>query len=260
MNQERWAIVERLLNKYNIKPIVAVVPNNRDPFLIRSKPDPNFWERVRQWQSMGWHIAMHGYSHEALTANKGLVPLHNKSEFAGVSESEQRQRIRSSFELFRNNGVEPKIWVAPFHTFDSVTLRALSIETKIRVISDGVTKWPFSEMGMFWIPQQLWGPVKKGSGVWTICLHPNDTHATLLESLEQLILNNKKSFDWSMGELLSDFASRRRSLSDLIQQETHICKRNLDKYATYRKVMLVGSRCKRLFLMHLGKLNIGVGR
>src|SRR5262245_59480080 len=161
MNHERWAAVEHVLNKYDIKPIVAVVPNNIDPFLVRSNVDPNFWGRVRSWQSMGWHIAMHGYSHEALTTNKGLVPLHNKSEFAGLLETEQRQRNRWSLEIFQNNGVEPKIWVAPFHTFDSVTLRALSIETKIRIVSDGIAKWPFSEMGLFWIPQQLWAPTEK---------------------------------------------------------------------------------------------------
>jgi predicted deacetylase len=252
MDHQRWAAVEHVLNKYAIKPIVAVVPNNIDPFLVRSNVDPNFWGRVRSWQSMGWHIAMHGYSHEALTINKGLVPLHNKSEFAGVPDSEQRRRIRLSLEIFRNNGVEPKIWVAPFHTFDSVTLRALSIETKIRILSDGVAKWPFSEMGLFWIPQQLWGPEEKSSGVWTICLHPNDTPETLLVSLEQLILTNKNSFIWSMDELLSSFASRRRGASDLMRQKKLVCKRNLEKIVTYQKIMSVASRCKRLLLTHLG--------
>jgi len=258
MDQERWATVESLIRKYNIKPIVAVVPNNKDPLLIRSKADPNFWGRVRGWQSMGWHIAMHGYSHEALTNSKGLIPLHNKSEFAGVAEDEQRRRIRSSFELFLNEGVEPKIWVAPFHTFDSTTLRALSIETTIRIVSDSIARWPFSDRGFFWIPQQLWGPAEKTAGVWTICLHPNEAPEKLLEWVEQMILNNKISFDWSIDGLVCDFASRRRSLSDVIQQEIYIRKRNLEKYAIYQKIMSVGSRCKRL--MYIDTLNIGAGR
>ena len=131
-----------------------------------------------------------------------------------------------------------------------VTLRALSIETKIRIVSDGIAKWPFSEMGLFWIPQQLWGPEEKASGVWTICLHPNDTPETLLESLEQLILTTKSSFIWSMDELLSSFASRRRGASDLIQQKKLVCKTNLERNVTYQKIMSVASRCKRLFLTH----------
>jgi peptidoglycan/xylan/chitin deacetylase (PgdA/CDA1 family) len=251
MNHERWAAVEHLLTKYDIKPIVAVVPNNIDPVLVRSNVDPNFWERVRWWQSMGWHLAMHGYSHEALSIKKGLVPLHNKSEFAGVPESEQRRRIRLSLEIFRNNGVEPKIWVAPFHTFDLVTLRALLIETKIRIINDGVSRWPFSEMGFFWIPQQLWGPEEKTSGVWTICLHPNDTTETMLQSLEQLVLNIKSSFIWSLDALLSSFASRRRGASDVLQQNILVLNRNLQTKVSYQKIMSVASRCKRLFLRHV---------
>lgn len=250
MNHERWAAVEQLLVKYDIKPIVAIVPNNIDPVLVRSNVDPNFWGRVRSWQSMGWHIAMHGYSHEALTTNKGLVPLHNKSEFAGVPESEQRQKIRRSLEIFRHNGLEPKIWVAPFHAFDRVTLRALSSETNIRVVSDGVAKLPFSEMGLFWIPQQLWEPVKKAYGVWTICLHPNDTPETVLESLEQLILTNRCCFVWSMDELVHSFASRRRGVWDLLQEKRFVCTRNLQRYVTYQKIMSLASRCKRLFLAH----------
>ena len=250
MDHQRWAALEHLLIKSDIKPIVAVVPNNIDPVLVKSNVDPNFWGRVRSWQSMGWHIAMHGYSHEALTTDKGLVPLHNKSEFAGVPDSEQRRRIRLSCELFRNNGVEPKIWVAPFHTFDSATLRALSSETEIRIVSDGIAKWPFSEMGFFWIPQQLWGPKEKASGVWTICLHPNDTPDKLLQSLERLILTNQNAFIWNMDELLSSFRSRRRDFSDSIQERKLLCERHLQTFCIYQKIMSVASRCKRLLLTH----------
>src|SRR4029079_8516776 len=111
----------------------------------------------------------------------------------------------------------------------------------IRIISDGVAKWPFSQMGFFWIPQQLWGPKEKTCGVWTICLHPNDTPETVLKSLEQLILSTKGSFIWSMDALLSSFASRRRDALDVLQQNILVLNRNLETNLSYQKIMSAGS-------------------
>lgn len=31
MNAEKWAGVERILDKYKVRPIVGVIPENRDP-------------------------------------------------------------------------------------------------------------------------------------------------------------------------------------------------------------------------------------
>lgn len=41
------------------------------------------------------------------------------------------------------------------------------------MISDGFARIPFRRGGATWIPQQLWGPVDKPKGLWTICVHAN---------------------------------------------------------------------------------------
>ena len=53
MNWSVWESVESILLKYHIKPILAVVPDNQDPQLVVDAPRPDFWEKVRQWQSYG---------------------------------------------------------------------------------------------------------------------------------------------------------------------------------------------------------------
>ncbi len=63
MNWYLMGKCEELFKKYNIKPLLGVIPNNQDQELLVEKRNNEFWTKVRQWKSMGWEIAMHGYSH-----------------------------------------------------------------------------------------------------------------------------------------------------------------------------------------------------
>ena len=63
MNWGVWDAVETELLRHNTRPIVAVVPDNRDPKLMADAPRAEFWDRVRRWQSIGWAIGLHGYQH-----------------------------------------------------------------------------------------------------------------------------------------------------------------------------------------------------
>ena len=58
-NLDRWIKIEKILNKYSVKPIVAVVPNNMDPMLKYSSLNNNFWSLIKKWEQSGWSIAMH---------------------------------------------------------------------------------------------------------------------------------------------------------------------------------------------------------
>lgn len=245
MDSARWQVFETILRKYDVKPIVAVCPNNVDPFLVRQEPDPDFWPRVREWQANGWHIAMHGYRHEALSRNRGLVPLHVKSEFAGVPYAEQSRRIRESLSTFRTHGVEPTLWVAPFHTFDANTLRALSHESSIRIVSDGISRLPYSRLGFFWLPQQLWFPQRRGRGVWTTCFHPNATDESTINALESLIVADRPSFDFDLPELMRSFSSRRRGLVDCVHETLLVNHRRLQQRPWFQSTMKRASRIKR---------------
>jgi len=174
MDCERWQRVEKVLDTFEIRPIVAVVPNNQDSELKRQSADPDFWDKVRRWQSKGWSIAMHGDTHVMHSTNESLlVPYYKRSEFAGLSLEQQKSKIRAAWGAFLSHGVEPRIWVAPAHSFNLLTLKALLEETSIRIVSDGIAWNTFYEHGFHWIPQQMWKFTSRKSGLWTVCLHPN---------------------------------------------------------------------------------------
>ena len=83
----QWEFMERcevLFDKYKIKPVLGVIPNNQDEEL-KKYPKKNFWQIVKKWQSKGWTIAMHGYSHvyDSETNKKDFFGYGGKSEFYG---------------------------------------------------------------------------------------------------------------------------------------------------------------------------------
>ncbi len=172
----RWDIfsrAEQVLLSHGVRPILSVIPDNRDERLHFDPPHPGFWERVRQWQSWGWTIALHGYQHRYTSNAPGIVGIKHASEFAGVSLREQLSRLRQAAAIFRAEGVDPRVWVAPGHSFDSTTITLLG-EVGISCISDGLFLTPrFDETGMLWIPQQLWRFRRLPFGVWTVCFHHN---------------------------------------------------------------------------------------
>lgn len=244
MDQRKWGRIEELLRARDVLPIVAVVPANADLALKRSPPDPRFWDRVRAWRDAGWHVAMHGYAHEALTRNRGMIPLHVKSEFAGVPLEEQRRRLRAAHATFVQEGLRPSIWVAPFHTFDSNTLRALRDETEIDIISDGLSPLPFGEEGFFWLPQQLWSPSLPGPGVWTINLHPNHMREQAMTALSHF-LDEHPMIGVDIAQLKAEFGGRERTWGDRAFAVRLLLKRRAQDHALGRAALRTASRLKR---------------
>lgn len=185
-----WDTIERLLDESGVQPILAVVPDNRDPRLAVGPPNPEFWSRARAWQAKGWVIGQHGYRHVFDSRDPGLVPWWRQSEFAGHPFEVQNARIADGFALLRAEGLSPVAWVAPAHTFDALTLEAL-LRVGVRVVSDGVGFRPYVDgRGLVWIPQQPWRPRALTGGTWTVCFHSNQ--ASCLDPL-RLLLSQKRS-------------------------------------------------------------------
>jgi predicted deacetylase len=194
MDHLRWDALETVLRRYRIRPIVAIIPANADPSLIRDQPDSSFWQRARSWESEGWMIGLHGYSHSLKPSGGGMVPVGRRSEFVGLPPDEQRKRIREGVQLFRAEGISPKAWVAPAHGLDRWTLEALRTESDIRVISDSLARRPIVRKRFVWIPQQLWHPREMAAGVWTICLHPNEMDGQSIQALGAFIKRHRRAF------------------------------------------------------------------
>ncbi len=194
MNGRNWKRVEKLLNSYDIKPIVAVIPNNKDPKLMIDKVNKEFWREVKRWQDKKWDIALHGFEHRYVTKERSLVPINEYSEFAGLPLDKQKDKIREAINIFKQHNINCNIWVAPAHSFDKNTIKALKDESNIDIISDGIAWSPYYQYDMHWIPQQLWKPREMPFGVWTICYHPDEMKDKDFEILENFLEKNSKKF------------------------------------------------------------------
>lgn len=172
VHQPRWQRLRGLLREFEIKPILAVVPANRDPGLQLSPPDPHFWETLRALQQEGAATALHGLRHVCSSRGAGILPLSRSGEFSGLPFAVQLRRIRDGLAILRTEGLDPRLWVAPRHNFDHNTLLALR-EEGIVYLSDGLMRRPVERGSITWIPQQLWWPAEKRRGLWTLCVHPN---------------------------------------------------------------------------------------
>lgn len=181
MDREKWSLFEQIFDDLGIRPIVAVIPDNKDPKQMISEDDGSFWDVVGRWKKKGWEIALHGYDHVYVTHEGGLVPLNKKSEFAGLPLHTQEEKIKAGIEIFRQHGITPRVWVAPSHTFDMNTLSALKEHSPIRVISDGLSYRPFQRYGFAWLPLQLWKVKPRAAGLYTVCYHPS---AMTLETIK----------------------------------------------------------------------------
>jgi hypothetical protein len=181
MNWPTWREIEKILVDADVRPMLAVVPDNQDPHLNVGPPESGFWDHVRQWQGRGWTVGLHGYQHRYVTAEAGFGGINNRSEFAGLSLVDQSEKLRRAVAIFSSEKVRPEVWIAPSHSFDEATLDALR-QVGITAISDGFYLDAFRDQnGMLWVPQQLWGFRPRPFGLWTVCYHHNGWGARDLE-------------------------------------------------------------------------------
>jgi len=193
MDVGKWDKIERLLNKYNIKPIVGIIPNNQDKELVsKYKKDFGFWNKTKVWQSKGWTIALHGYSHVCLTNEGGINPVNLRSEFAAIPLEEQKIKISNGIKIFEEQGLDAKIFFAPSHTFDMNTLEALRTESDIRIISDTIANDIYIMRGFYFIPQQSGHVQSLPFRITTFCYHPNNMSENDFKILDNFIKQKKR--------------------------------------------------------------------
>ncbi len=222
---ERWAQFRSLIEEFSLKPILAVVPDNQDPELTVSPPGPAFWQCMKTLESAGAVIGLHGYRHLCVNQGRSLMDLHRTSEFAGVPAETQRAWIAEGLGILRGHGLNPKIWVAPRHGFDAETLRALLGEG-ISILSDGFARRPFLHRGITWIPQQLWAPVEKSRGLWTICVHPNTAGDAEIADLRRFVADHAAQFT-SLDRILSHSEPTTLTLAERFQAVWTLRRRKL---------------------------------
>jgi len=195
MDINKWVQMEKLLDKYNIKPIFGIIPANQDPNLLSYGKVDEFWKLIIRWKKKGWVPALHGYTHVFETNEGGINPVNSRSEFAGVPFERQCQKIRDGMKILREHEIIPEIFFAPAHTFDENTLRALKKESEIRVISDTIASDVYYEDGFYFIPQQSGRCRRLPFKVVTFCYHPNIMNNEDFNRLELFLEKYSGNFD-----------------------------------------------------------------
>ncbi len=176
MDWERFLKFKQLLEQYQIKPLIGVVPDNKDNNLIKKpksdKAPADFWAYVKALEEEGWVIAMHGYQHIYATSKGGMFPLNNFSEFAGLSYEKQKQMLCEGKALLKEKGIVTDLFMAPAHSYDRNTLKALK-EAGFQKITDGFGNKPYLWKGLTFYPIsfRLGSTMKKKNGYSTMVIH-----------------------------------------------------------------------------------------
>lgn len=197
-HSRKWEKIESLLDSYDIKPIVAIIPDNKDNSINHDEIEiPDFWTKVKKWKAKGWKIAVHGLHHQLRIGYSSILVVSKKSEFSGKSLQEQVNILKKGIDILQKKECSPEYFIAPAHGYDHQTLVALKIVSPELVISDGFGFRPFVFNGVKYLPQQLWRGRRMPFGTWTICLHPSNMTELDFNEFNEFLRNNLEYFNFS---------------------------------------------------------------
>lgn len=191
MDFEKFHRVKKMLDTYQINPLIGVVPFNRDSVLAKSPLMEDFPGFLKGLVNEGYEIALHGCYHLYTTNKRGLFPLNNFSEYAGVSYEEQDDMIRRGSAQLKEWGMETDIFMAPAHTFDKNTLKALK-NNGFKALTDGFGKMPYFRSGLIFYPiaAKRSDCFSDKKGYTTLVLHSNMMNERDFEILETQLKDN----------------------------------------------------------------------
>ena len=174
MNWENFRFFLKLFEEAGITPLLGIVPESRDEKLRCGKPREDVYEVMRGLKKKGFCFALHGCYHLYTTKKGGLFPLNTCSEFAGVPYEKQKEMLSFGKRQLEEQGIEAGIFMAPAHSYDKNTLRALK-ELGITKVTDGFGKEPYTCKGLTFYPISflLGRSLKQKNGVTTLVLHAN---------------------------------------------------------------------------------------
>ncbi len=189
MDWEKFSVLAGIFKHYGVKPLMGVIPENRDPELLKLPYREDGWARIKALSELGWMTAQHGLTHVYTTNEPGLLGINRYSEFAGIDYETQLKMLAEGQKILRGQGLFTDIFMAPAHSFDKNTLKALRA-LGFRYITDGYSLFPYKRGGLKFIPCQASSPRKMPFGLMTVCLHPNTMREDALSALENWLEQN----------------------------------------------------------------------
>lgn len=174
MDWENFNFFLNLFEEVGIAPLLGIVPDNRDSNLSRDNAREDFYEVMKTLEKKGFMLAMHGCYHTYTTKCGGIFPLNDFSEFAGLPYERQKELLSHGKEKLKAKGIETDIFMAPAHSYDKNTLKALK-ELGFTKITDGFGRHPYIYRGLKFYPISfmLSSSLKKKSGATTMVIHAN---------------------------------------------------------------------------------------
>ena len=155
MNWQLMDKCESLFDKYEIKPLMGVIPVNQDPDLLKHSRNNEFGKRVHSWKNKGGEIAMHGCHHlytQKSEKKKDIFNYGGNSEFYGLDFDTQLQKIKIGLKKFEGENIKIRSFFAPNHIYDENTLKALKV-SEIKIVIDGYGLFPYYKREILFIPQ-----------------------------------------------------------------------------------------------------------
>ena len=192
MDWEAFFRVKEILDRAGIKPLLGIVPDNRDPNLHKVESRQEFWEVMRDLQADGWCMALHGMHHIYASQNGGMFPLNNLSEYAGLPYETQCEMIRRGKDILEQNGIHTSLFMAPAHSYDKNTLKAL-VMNGFTGVTDGFgdTQYQYKNLTFYPISFRMEKTLQKKNGYSTMVLHANTMTERDFEVFESRIGNQK---------------------------------------------------------------------
>lgn len=211
MDWAKFLRFKALCDLYQVKPLIGVVPDNRDENLHIDEPGTapveDFWQYLGELEREGWCIAQHGVTHVYTTKKMGCFPLNRLSEFAGIAYEKQYEALKRGRDILQEHGIRTDIFMAPAHSFDRNTIKALR-KLGFRRMTDGFGDGPYSRQGMIFYPiSYRQGSVLKNGqkkGYTTFVVHTNTMCDRDFKRFEQLF---------------SAYGDRLISYADLLRRE-----------------------------------------
>ena len=189
-----WVVMdkcEKLFDKFKIKPLLGIIPINKDPELLKFPKNDRFWERVKSWENKGWEITMHGCNHlyTQKSDKKDIFNYGGDSEFYGLDYSTQLNKIKTGLEEFNNRKIKVRSFFAPNHIYDNNTLKALK-NADIKIIIDGYGLFPYYKNEILFIPQLFYKEIFLPFGIQSTQIHINEWNDETYKNFEVFVEKN----------------------------------------------------------------------
>ena len=228
MDWNKFYRVKAIFDKYKVRPLLGVVPDNGDAALVRGEYHEDFWEYMASLERSGWLIAQHGYRHVYETKDAGLLGLKKASEFAGLPYEVQYDKLEKGREILQKNGLNATIFMAPGHTYDRNTLKALR-RLEYTCVSDGYANLPYYTKGLLFVPSRSARP-RLSQGLDTICIHCNDLGERDYGELENFLEANHQHVI-PFSEILDQLWYPKKTLKVRAQERRNLLLYRIRRYA-----------------------------